>query len=184
MIEKFRVRLIATGLVLGAAFPAVLAEPGPGYPGGAMSPMMHGSMHGGGHHAGDGMRGSSRATRAFGLIYSLDLSDEQRSKVRKIEGDLRRKNWDAMGKVRDEKDKLRDLFEASPRDPKAIGAAYGAMFGYQRQMIEASIEALNRAEAVLTEAQRQQLKQLRRGPRPQGGMPGMGPGAPQGPAPR
>ncbi len=180
MFERSRTAFLATTLLL-AAGPAALAEPDPAMPGPPMQPMMHGSHHGAGAM---GMPGGRWAGPAFARIDRLELSDEQRSKIRKLESDLRRKNWDTLGKIMDEKDKLHDLYAADKRDPKAIGAVYGTIFGYQRQIIEATVDTLNRAEAMLTDAQRQQLKQLRRGPRPQGAMPGMGPGAPQGPAPR
>jgi hypothetical protein len=39
----------------------------------------------------------------------LDLTPEQRTKINKIHDELRRKNWDALGKVQDEEAKLRDL---------------------------------------------------------------------------
>jgi Spy/CpxP family protein refolding chaperone len=119
--------------------------------------------------------GERWAARAFARLHRLDLSDEQRSKLRKLESELRRKNWDRLGKIMDERDKLRDLYAADKRDPKTIGAVYGVIFGHRRQMIEAGVETLNRAEALLSDAQRQQLRQLRRGPRPGGGPGAMSP---------
>ena len=62
----------------------------------------------------------------------------------------------------DDETKLRRLYAAQPRDAKAIGAVYGHIFDVRRQMIEATVEASNRAEAVLTEEQREQFKPLRR----------------------
>ena len=98
----------------------------------------------------------------------LDLTPEQRTKINKIHDELRRKNWEALGKVHDEEAKLRDLYAADKRDPKAIGAVYGSIYTLKRQMIEAGIDAHNRMEALLSDAQRAQLKQM---------CSGMGPGA-------
>jgi Spy/CpxP family protein refolding chaperone len=113
---------------------------------------------------GMGMMGSMHGTP----YHMLDLTPEQRTKINKINDDLRRKNWEALGKVQDEEAKLRDLYAADKRDPKAIGAVYGNIYAFKRQMIEASIDAHNRMEALLTDAQRAQLKQQ---------CSGMGPGA-------
>jgi Spy/CpxP family protein refolding chaperone len=110
----------------------------------------------------------------------LDLTPEQRTKINKISDELRRKNWESLGKVQDEEAKLRDLYAADKPDPKAIGAVYGSIYALKRQMIEADIDAHNRMQALLSDAQRAQLKQMRSGMGPgAGGM--MGPGnAPHG----
>jgi Spy/CpxP family protein refolding chaperone len=119
----------------------------------------------------DGMMGMMGGMGAFEV---LDLSDEQRGKIRKIGDELRRANWATQGKVLDEEAKLRELYDVDKRDPKAIGAVYGAVFNLKRQMIEATIEAHNRMEALLTPAQREQLKQSRRGRMMDGPGAGMG----------
>lgn len=162
MFEKSRTAFLATTLMF-AAVPAALAEPDPAMPGPPMQPMMHGSHHGAGAM---GMPGGRWAGPAFARLDRLELSDEQRAQLRKLKSELRRKNWELMGKAMDEKDKLHNLYAADKRDPKAIGAVYGTIFGLQRQMIEASVETLNRAEALLTAEQRAELKRLRRAPTP------------------
>ncbi len=169
MFEKFRTAFLAATLLL-AAGPAALAEPDPAMPGPPMQPMMHGSPHGAGAM---GMPGGRWAGPAFARLDRLELSDEQRAQLRKLKSELRRKNWELMGKVMDEKDKLHNLYAADKRDPKVIGAVYGTIFGLQRQMIEASVETLNRAEALLTAEQRAEFKRLRRAPTPPGPGPMM-----------
>jgi len=113
---------------------------------------------------GDGMMGGM-GTSMMGEMHGapfrmLDLAPEQQTKINKINDELRRKNWEALGKVQDEKAKLRDLYAADKRDPKAIGAVYGSIYALKRQMIEVDIDAHNRMEALLSDAQRAQLKQM------------------------
>ncbi len=118
----------------------------------------------------------------------LDLSDEQRGKIEKIHDDTRRKNWDTYGKIMDEQSKLRDLYSGETVDAKKVGAVYGGIAKLQQQVIEASVEAHNRVQAVLTKEQKEQLKQmvarrhgLGRGMMGPGGRGGYGPGnMPQG----
>lgn len=98
----------------------------------------------------------------IGPIWMLDLTEEQRTRLRDIREEQRRQSWNTMGKIMDETSRLRDLYSADEWDPKAIGAVYGKIFDLKRQMIEASIEAHNRREAILTQEQRDQLSQWNR----------------------
>jgi Spy/CpxP family protein refolding chaperone len=127
---------------------------GPGMMGPGM--MGHGSM---GHGTmGHGMMGHGM----MGPMWMLDLTTEQRARIREIRDEQRRQNWDTMGKIMDESSRLHDLYGDDQWDPKAIGAVYGKIFDLKRHMIEASIEAHNRREAVLTQEQRDQLSQWNR----------------------
>lgn len=116
------------------------------------------------------MGGHHEMLMGRGPIAMLDLTDEQSDKIDKIEDGLRRKNWDLMGKSMDEAAKLRDLYSAPKRDPKAIGAVYGSLFNLKRQMIENTIEARNSMEVELTDKQREELRQMRRNMRSRPGM--------------
>jgi Spy/CpxP family protein refolding chaperone len=79
-----------------------------------------------------------------------------------------------MGKMMDESSKLRDLYQEETLDSKKIGAVYDRVFKLQREAIDASIDALNKANGVLTKEQRDELRRLNRS-RPMGpwmhGMP-------------
>lgn len=110
-----------------------------------------GMMGMGGH----GMMGGMGMTS----FQMLDLTEQQRTRINKIQHSLRKKNRNTMGKIMDEKDRLRDLYDVEKRNPKKIGAVYGRIFNLKRQMIEATITANNQQEAVLTKDQRKQLKQ-------------------------
>jgi Spy/CpxP family protein refolding chaperone len=110
----------------------------------------------------------------MGPLHLLDLSDEQRGKITKIQDDHRKKDWDVMGKIMDEQAKLRDLLNTDKPDPKKAGAVYGAIAKLRQQMVETQIDIQNRIYDVLSPEQRDQLRQWRRNP-PGPGR-GMGPG--------
>jgi Spy/CpxP family protein refolding chaperone len=123
--------------------------------GGGMGPgMMGGGMMGGGGM----MMGPGGG---IGVLAQLDLNDSQRNQVFKIQDELRRKNWDLLGKQQDEQAKLRDAYLASgKRDRAAIVAAYKHIGELRVQRIENSLDAAEKIEGVLTQQQRDQLKRL------------------------
>jgi len=120
-----------------------------------MRPCMGGMAGGGMGHM--GMMGG------MGGFHMLELDDAQRATLRKVRSQLRKESLPIMGRIMDEQDKLCDLYAQERRDAKAIGSVYAKIFDMQRQMIEASIEAHNRAREVLTDEQRAQAKDVRRG---------------------
>jgi Spy/CpxP family protein refolding chaperone len=95
----------------------------------------------------------------MGGLWRLDLTDAQRQQVLKIQDDLRRKNWDLLGKQQDEEAKLRDAyFGAAKRDRAAIVDAYRRIGDLRLQRIENALDAAEKIEGVLTPQQRDQLK--------------------------
>ena len=125
-----------------------------------------GMMHGrGGWGMGAGMMGGigvgmmgGMGMMGLGPIGRLDLNDTQRQQVLKVEDELRRKNWDVMGKMQDEMAKLRDAMWGGKRDRAAILAANKRMSDLRQQMLENALDARDKAEAVLTPQQREQLQ--------------------------
>jgi periplasmic protein CpxP/Spy len=132
--------------------------------GGGMGPgtMGGGGMGGGmgpGMMGGGGMAGGGMGMGGMGALARLDLNDSQRSQVFKVQDELRRKNWDLLGKQQDEQATLRDAYLASgKRDRAAIVAAYKRIGELRVQRIENSLEAAEKIEGVLTQQQRDQLK--------------------------
>ena len=177
------------------ALPAAVAEADTGTSPEQMQEMMQqrggygmgmgpGMMGGQGMMGGSGMMGMGAGMMGGGMmglhgLNMLDLGDEQRGKINAIHDKLRKQHWEVMGKMMDEHNALRDLYDAETLDGKKIGATYDRIFKLKRQMIDTGIKAHNEAVAVLTKEQREQLKQLRRG-RGMGG-PGMGGRGPMGP---
>lgn len=120
-------------------------------------------MSGGHGMMGEGMSGGhGMMTPGIGMLNSLDLSDDQRTRINKLSDELQHKNWATMGMMNDETNILRDLYHADKRDPSAIGNEYKKIFDLKRQMIEAMIAGQNDMEALLTDEQRAKLKELRR----------------------
>lgn len=150
--DKMKMLALAGALSLFAASPLMAEETDPDH-----CPMM-GGMHGGGM---SGMGMGMMSGMHGGAYAMLNLSAEQRTKINQIMDDTRRKNWTTLGKIQDDKAKLRDLYAADKRDAKAISNAVAGIQALERQVLEAHLDAQNRAEALLTDAQREQLKQFR-----------------------
>ena len=129
---------------------------GPGWQGGyrdddSWGRGMRGGWGGGGMMDGMGMMG-------LGPINRLDLTDSQRKEVLKIQDELRRTNWTVMGSMHDERSKFREAMWAGKRDRAAILAASKRMSDLHQQMLENALNAFDKAEAVLTPQQREQLR--------------------------
>ena len=124
--------------------------------------MMHrGGMSGmaGGMMGGPMMDGAGMMGLGLRDLYRLELDDKQRRQVKRIDDELRRKNWDIMGKMHDEMSTLRGvMWSEGKRDRAAILAANKRMFELRQQMLENGLDAADRAEAVLTPQQREQLR--------------------------
>ena len=196
MRERMMAKLI--GMTFGAALAATAAtawaDDVDDYAGHGPYGMGPGMMWGGGYGMGPGMMGGGYGydpgmmggfgmgpgRHGYGALNSLDLSNEQRAKIDKIFDAERKQHWSVMGKIMDEQNKLRDLYEQETPDPKKVGAVYGEIAKLHQQMIETHVQASNQAQEVLTQEQREQLRRLDRGswgPRGPAGRPGTaGPG--------
>lgn len=113
-------------------------------------------MMGGGFGGGPGMMGYGG-----GWLDALGLSDEQRTKINRIQDDTRHAHWALMNSMMDQQAKLRDLYEAPKRDSAAIDDTYKTIGDLRQKMIDSSVEAHKRMEAVLTSKQREQLRTYR-----------------------
>lgn len=110
------------------------------------------------------MDGGYGMMRGYGMqrYGGLDLSADQMSKIDKIRDEIRKKHWDLMGKMMDEGVRLRELRNAEQPDPAVIGKQYAKIQDLRRQMLEQSIDAENRMEALLTKEQKDQFRKMRR----------------------
>ena len=126
---------------------------------------MDGSMMGGygmgpGMMAGEG-RGygmGSGMMGGYGSRADLQLTAEQRSKIAKIQDDVRRKHWDLMGKMQDERSQMNEQFNAEPRDDAALSKSYRKMSELGQQMFDLSLAAQKQMDTVLTAEQREKMK--------------------------
>ena len=89
----------------------------------------------------------------YGAGAELNLTDEQRGKIAKIQQDMRSKQWDLMGKVRDEYAR-----RAEAPDDAAANKADDQIGQLQQQMVSNATAARKEMDAVLTKEQRQQLR--------------------------
>jgi Spy/CpxP family protein refolding chaperone len=151
---------------------------GPGYgmgpgmmwgPGGGGPGMMGGGGMMGWHGMGRGMMGPGMMGPGMGPMGGywaggLDLSDEQRTKINAIHDEVRKQHWSLMGEMMDERAKVRDLYDAAKPDYEAIEKSYKRIGELRQKMLESSFDAHKRMDALLTDEQRQQRRQLwRRG---------------------
>ena len=152
--------ILIGGAVVGAS---ALADPeqgarsygmGPGMMGGygadyGMGPGMMGG-YGAGYGMGPGMMG-------YGSRADLNLTSEQRSKIAKIENDVRRKHWELMGKMQDEQSLMNELDHSDQRDDAALSKSYRNISELRHQMFDISLSARRQIDAVLTKEQREKL---------------------------
>jgi Spy/CpxP family protein refolding chaperone len=141
----------------GGGYPGMGQGPGPmpgyGPPQGPPGAMMGGGMMrgpGASSRMGRGMRGMAYVMQA---LHMPNLSDEQRDQIRKVAQNLRKKHWEIQGSMMDQRDKLSELWSAEPVDAVAVGDAYGQVCDLKRQMLQASIEAKNQVDEVLSAGQ-------------------------------
>ena len=134
-------------LALAGAVSAALAQgPGPGGPG--YGPGMMGGGYGPGMMGGYG-----------GGLASLGLSAEQREKIAAIQEENRKANWNAMGQMRSEQFKLRQMYNADKVDSAAVADQQKKVDELRRQMLKSHVETRNQISAILTPEQRKQFRQ-------------------------
>jgi len=124
---------------------------------GGMTGHMGGGM-GGGMMGGMGRGGMLGVPLGVtGPLSHFNLSDDQRKQILKVQDDLRRKHHEFRGKMMEEQVKLRDLHFAEKRDRSAIVGQYRKLGELRGQMVEASLDAQDKIEAVLTKEQKDML---------------------------
>ena len=126
--------------------------------GGDMMGMGPGMMGGNMMGMGPGMGMHRGMMGGYGPGAALNLTDQQQTKVMQIQDELRKKHWELMGKMNDEYAKFRQLYQSDQRDAVAMGKQQQRIFDLRRQMMESSIDAQNRMEAVLTPEQREKQR--------------------------
>lgn len=141
----------------GGRGPGMMGGYGPGY---GMGPGMMGG-YGPGYGMGPGMMG--QGMMGYGDYHDLNLSSEQRSKITQIRKAMRSKQWDLMDDMMDAQDKLQELYDADKQDAAAINKQYKVIEDLRRQMVDNSVEANNRINAILTKEQRDKLRERGRG---------------------
>lgn len=163
-IRTWRAGLLALGLA-GAVAAAFAQGPGGGGPG--YGPGYGPGMMGGGYGYGPGMMGGygpgyggGRGFGPGGGLAALNLSSEQRDKIAAIQEENRRKNWDAMGQMRTEQFKLRQMYNSDKIDSNAVAEQQKKVDELRRQVLKSRVDARNQVAAILTPEQRKQFRQF------------------------
>ena len=155
---------MAAGAVLALAIgSSAVAQQGPGYGPGPGYGYGHGMMggRGPGDGYGRGMMGGYGPGGGYGAgagLAALNLTDEQREKIARIQEDNRSKNWNTMGQMRGEMFKLRQMYYGDKLDSNVISEQQRKVDELRRQMLKAQIETRNQVASVLTPEQRQQFR--------------------------
>jgi Spy/CpxP family protein refolding chaperone len=89
---------------------------------------------------------------------ALNLSDDQREKITKIQEGLSTKHWELMGKMQQQQFQLRELMASGKADDAAVGKAFKSLETLRQQMWTAGVDAQKQVDATLTKAQREQLQ--------------------------
>ena len=137
------------GMGPGVMGPGMMGGYGQGY---GMGPGMLGGMMGPGMMGGGGMD--------YGMLYQLNLSSDQWSKVNAIHEDLAKKVWELGGKAQEEAFKLRNLMSTENRDRHAISNQYKKLQEVRLQSFQTRLDARERIDAVLTKEQKGQLRRF------------------------
>jgi len=145
--------LAATALAGAAALgtSALAQSYGPGYG------MGYGMGYGPGYGMGPGMMAGYGRGYGAGRGFALDLTDEQRAKIDKIQQDTAGKQWDLMAKLRDQQVRLNQLYYSDKRDSAAVSKSFQTISGLRQQMFDNSLAARKQMDGVLTKEQRAQL---------------------------
>lgn len=145
----------------GGMGPGMMEGYGPGY--GMGWGMMGG--YGPGYGMGPGMMGGygGHGMMGFGSYRDLKLSDDQQAKIQQIRKEMRSKQWALMGQMMDAQDKLQDLYDEDKQDAAAINKQYKLIEELRHRMVDNSVDAHNRINAILTKEQREKFRERSRG---------------------
>ena len=109
---------------------------------------------------GPGMSGGS-GLGAHGALGALNLTADQQEKIGALHEEQRRKSWNALGQLRSEQLRLRQMFNADKVDANAVVEQQKKIDELRQQMLRLRVETHNQIHSVLTSEQRQRLRQLR-----------------------
>lgn len=130
--------------------PGMMGGGGPGgWGGGGYGPgMMGGGM-------GPGMMGGP----GVGALADLDLSKEQREKIAEIQSEVRRQQSALMRGMQQQEWHMADAWrDDGSFDEQAARKAFDAMTAQRKAMFDLMLDAHKRIDALLTPAQREQLR--------------------------
>ena len=110
----------------------------------------------GGYGAGPGMMGPYAANR-------LGLNEQQRKEIGEIHRETADKNWKLLGEMRDQREKLFDLYGKPELDRSAISDTYKHISKLRQEMFENRLNAQQRIGKVLNAQQQKAWRSMHRG---------------------
>lgn len=171
-MRKFAMASTALALALATTVaaqpygPGMMGGAGPGGWGGGYGPGMMGGGWGGGYGPGmmGGWGGMGPGMMMWGGggadgLADLDLSKEQRDRIAEIRNDVRRQHAAAMRGMQQQEWHMADAWrDDGSFDEQAARKAFDAMTAQRQAMFDLMLDARKRIDAVLTPAQREQLR--------------------------
>ncbi|MFP4194785.1 MAG: Spy/CpxP family protein refolding chaperone [Desulfobacterales bacterium] len=145
---------------------------GPGMMGGGYGMMGPGMMGGGHGMMGFGMGMGSGMGPAMGMMgpymagcfYQLDLTENQQDEIRSLKSQARRKQMESMLDIMDIRDELIEEMAADRPDPAKVRDLRDTMSRKQAEMLETSVENRNKIYDMLSDEQREQLRDFQQRP--------------------
>lgn len=125
-----------------------------------MGMMGSGGMMGG---QGMGMMGSDNMKGGMGRGFGLDLSDEQKTEMGKIRAEMLPKMGELRGKMQANHEQLRVLIQSDSADQASVTQLAEQKGDLIAEMIKLRFQHRARMKALLTEEQREQMHQRRKG---------------------
>jgi Spy/CpxP family protein refolding chaperone len=94
----------------------------------------------------------------YGVGPELNLTEEQRSQIAKIQTELRQKHTEVMGKMQAEMLQMRELLASNNSDEAALSAIFKKVTDLRQEMFDQLLSTQKQVNAVLSEEQRALLK--------------------------
>lgn len=158
---------LAAGLGIGASGAALgQGGMGPGMMGGSQQGMGPGMMGSGHHGMGpgmmmgggmDGMMPCPMMAEGMGMMSMLD--DDQRSEMRELMQEHRPAQFERMGEMMDLRMELMGVMHADSPDPEEVQALHARMGELRGEMMAEMVRMRGNMLDLLTDDQREQLKQ-------------------------
>lgn len=135
---------------------------GPGMMGQCMM-MGQGMMGGGMDMMGPGMMGGGMGMMMDPAMM-FDLTEEQRQEMRSMQRDMRREHMNTMLDVMDLRDEMWEEMLADRPDPERVRELHSQMAEHHGEIMESRVEMRNRMYDLLTDEQREQMREMRQQP--------------------
>jgi Spy/CpxP family protein refolding chaperone len=92
-------------------------------------------------------------------LAGLKLTGDQRNKVTEIERDLKRRQWNLIGSIRELRWKQQDAFRAAELDVDAVRRTYEEISALRKEMFDLAVDGRKRVESILTKEQRVEVSE-------------------------